>query len=310
MPHVLVLFLDGVGLGSNDPNTNPLCKARMPNLTSLLDGRKLIMDASPYNGDRASLYALDTTLGIPGLPQSATGQAVLLTGRNVPEEIGEHYGPKPNPAVANLLKENNLFMHVLDRGGSTALLNAYPPRYFEAITNRRRLYSAIPMAAHAAGLELMTAEDLQAGRAMSPDFTGDGWSSQPGFPPAPVYSADEAGKRLADLSQKYSLTWFDYWLSDYAGHRGGEEQAILLLETFDVVLGGLIRNWEMSQDLIIITSDHGNLEDLSARGHTTNPVPLLLIGSSTLRQEFAQDLSDLTSFYSGVLRVLDSSFPS
>jgi 2,3-bisphosphoglycerate-independent phosphoglycerate mutase len=306
MSHVLILFLDGVGLGPPDPKTNPFWTARMPNLTSLLDGRRLILDACPYTSDRASLSALDTTMGIPGLPQSATGQAILLTGRNVPAEIGEHYGPKPNPSVAKILQEDNLFKQVLNRGGSAALLNAYPPRYFEAISNRRRLFSAIPMAVHAAGIELMTAEDLQAGRAMSPDFTGEGWSSQPEFPPAPIYSPDEAGNQLARLSQKYTLTWFDYWLSDVAGHRGSEEQAIGLIEIFDEVLGGLIHAWDMAKDLIILTSDHGNLEDLNARGHTINPVPMLLIGPKNLRQSFTQDLNDLTSFYPGVLRVLEA----
>jgi 2,3-bisphosphoglycerate-independent phosphoglycerate mutase len=305
MQHILILFLDGVGLGPPDPQSNPFWTARMPNLTSLLDGRRLILDTCPYANDRASLYALDTTLGIPGLPQSATGQAVLLTGRNVPAEIGEHYGPKPNPSVAKILQEDNLFIQVLSRGGSAALLNAYPPRYFEAISNRRRLFSAIPMAVHAAGIALMTAEDLQAERAMSPDFTGEGWSSQPGFPPAPIYAPNEAGNQLTRLSQKYTLTWFDYWLSDVVGHRGGEDQAIGLLEIFDEVLGGLIHTWDMEKDLIILTSDHGNLEDLSARGHTANPVPLLLIGPMNIRQNFAQDLTDLTSIYPGVLRVLD-----
>ncbi|OGO16590.1 MAG: hypothetical protein A2Z14_11530 [Chloroflexi bacterium RBG_16_48_8] len=306
MHRVLILFLDGIGLGPSDPNTNPLYTAPMPNLIALLDGRRLIHDSCPYHGNHASLHALDTTLGVPGLPQSATGQAVLLTGRNVPAEIGEHYGPKPNPAIAKILREDNLFIGVLRQGGSAILLNAYPPRYFEAITSKRRLYSAIPMAVNAAGINLMTAEDLQARRAMSPDFTGEGWSSQPDFPPAPVYSADEAGKHLARLSQNYTLTWFDYWLSDYAGHRGTEVQAIRLLETFDKVLGGLVEAWDMTQDLIIITSDHGNLEDLGARGHTYNPVPALLIGPARLRGRFAQDLSDLTSFYPGVLRVLEA----
>jgi hypothetical protein len=305
MPKVLTLFIDGVGLGSPGPNTNPLFNARMPNLLSLLDGERLIEDTCPFRGAHASLHALDTTLGIPGIPQSATGQAVLLTGRNVPAEIGEHYGPKPNPAIARILKEDNLFMQVLKRDGSAALLNAYPPRYFQAIYNRRRLYSAIPMAVNAAGIDLMTAEDLQAGRALSPDFTGEGWSSQPDFPPAPIYSPKEAGVRLAQLSQKYFLSWFDYWLSDYAGHRGSKEQATSLLETFDKVLGGLLTAWNITQDLIILTSDHGNLEDLSAKGHTVNPVPLLLIGPLKIRDQFAQNLVDLTSFYPNVLHVLD-----
>lgn len=305
MPRVFTFFIDGVGLGNPDPNSNPLFNARMPNLRSLLDGNPLIADTCPFRGAHASLHALDTTLGVLGLPQSATGQAVLLTGRNIPAEIGEHYGPKPNPAIANILREDNLFKQVLRRGGSAALLNAYPPRYFEAIASRRRLYSAIPMAVNAAGIDLMNAEDLQAGRALSPDFTGEGWTSQTDFPPAPVYSPEEAGAILAHLSQKYSLSWFDYWLSDYAGHRGSKEQATALLETFDKVLGGLIAAWNRAQDLIIITSDHGNLEDLSAKGHTINPVPLLLIGPSEIRDRFSENLVDLTSFYPNVLQVLD-----
>ena len=150
----------------------------------------------------------------------------------------------------------------------------------------------------------MTSDDLQAGRALSPDFTGEGWSSQPDFPPSPTYSAPEAGKHLAQLSQNFTLSWFDYWLSDYAGHRGTKEQAISLLETLDGVLGGLLMEWDKAGDLIILTSDHGNLEDLSARGHTLNPVPALLIGPSTLRNRFAEELTDLTSFYMGVLKVL------
>jgi 2,3-bisphosphoglycerate-independent phosphoglycerate mutase len=305
MPQILILFLDGVGLGLPDPDTNPFWTAKMPNLTSLLDGMRLFLESCPFVNDRASLYALDATLGIPGLPQSATGQAVLLTGRNVPFEIGEHYGPKPNPPIRKILQEDNLFIQILERGGSATLLNAYPPRYFEAISSGRRLYSAIPMAIHAAGIKLMTAEDLQAGQAMSPDFTGEGWSSQPGFPPAPIYSHHEAGQQLARLSRNYSLAWFDYWISDVAGHRGDEEQVIRLLETLDEVIGGLIHAWDMEKDLIILTSDHGNLENLKARGHTTNHVPALLIGPLNLRQIFAQDLVDLTSFYPAVLRVLN-----
>jgi hypothetical protein len=306
MPSILVLFIDGLGLGPDEPESNPLASAIMPNLSSLLDGQRLLSDSSPFEGERASLYALDTTLGIAGSPQSATGQAVLLTGRNVPEEIGEHYGPKPNPAVAAILRKDNLFMEIQRRGGTAALINAYPPQYFQGISSGRRLYSAIPLAVTTAGIDLMTAEDLQAGRAMSPDFTGEGWSSQADFPPAPKYTALEAGKHMAQLTQNYTLAWFDYWLSDYAGHRGTKDQAISILETLDEVLGGLLMNWEGTENLVILTSDHGNLEDLSARGHTLNPVPALLIGPSSLREKFSEELLDLTSFYKGVLRVLYS----
>ena len=166
---VLFLFLDGVGLGPDDPNTNPLAQAAMPNLSRLLNGQRLLAGETLRVTDRATVVALDACLGVPGTPQSATGQATLLTGRNVPAEIGYHYGPKPNPAVAAYLRSSNgthsdnLFQSLQDAGKRSALLNAYPETYFAAIASGRRLYSAIPLAVVSAGLALKTADDLNAG---------------------------------------------------------------------------------------------------------------------------------------------------
>ncbi len=304
MARVLFLFLDGVGLGPDDPETNPFAAAEMPTLHRLLGGRRLLAESAPFEGEQATLLAVDACLGVEGLPQSATGQAALLTGRNVPAEIGGHYGPKPNQAVAEVLRQGNLFMEVVRRGGKATLLNAYPPRYFEAIESGRRLYSSIPLAATLAGLDLKTAEDLQARRAISADFTGRGWVAQPGFPPAPVHTPQEAGALVARLSLDYDLTWFDFWPSDYVGHRRDMAQALALLENFDAVLAGLVEAWQGRQDLIVVTADHGNMEDLSQRGHTLNPVPALLIGPLDLRRDFARDLKDLTDFAPAVLRAI------
>jgi 2,3-bisphosphoglycerate-independent phosphoglycerate mutase len=298
---VLFLFLDGIGLGAPDPQTNPLVAARMPTLQGLLGGQRLVAGVAPFWGHRATLLAIDPRMGVPKTPQSASGQASLLTGRNVPLEIDGHYGPKPNPAIADILRRDNLFMQVKARGKTAALLNAYPPGYFQAIDSGRRLYSAIPLAATAAGIPLMTADDLQAGRALSADFTGAGWAAQPNFPVAPVYSEQDAGRMLAELSATYDLGWFDYWASDYAGHHQDAEAAVGLMESFDGVLGGLIEAWGDRQDLIVITSDHGNMEDLGARGHTLNPVPGILIGPEDLRRRFADGLDDLTGFAPAVL---------
>lgn len=304
MARVLFLFLDGVGLGEDDPSRNPLAAAATPHVQRLLGGRRLLLRSAPWESDRATLLAVDACLGVPGDPQSASGQATLLTGRNVAREIGEHYGPKPNPAIATILQQDNLFLEVARAGGSSALLNAYPPRYFEAIDNRRRLYSAIPLAAWLAGVPLRTAADLQAGRALSADFTGAGWAAQTSFPPAPVYTPNQAGRLLAQLSTEHDLTWFDFWPSDYVGHRGVMAEAVDLVERLDGVLGGLTDAWQDRQDLIIVTSDHGNLEDLAARGHTTAPVPALLIGPSALRRALAPRLHDLTDFAPAVLEIV------
>lgn len=304
MSHLLFLFLDGVGLGEPDPARNPFFAARTPVLDALLEGKRLVAGVPPFEGHLATLLEIDTQLGVPGTPQSASGQAVLLTGLNVPRLIGSHYGPKPNEAIRRILAQGNLFSEVVRSGGRAALLNAYPPRYFDFINSRRRLYSSIPFAATAAGLPLMTAEDLQERRALAPDFTAAGWAAQPDFPPAPVYEPLQAGEVLASLCREYDLAWFDGWPTDYAGHRGTMAQAVGLVETIDWVLGGLVQSWGDRDGLIVLTSDHGNLEDLAKRGHTMNSVPGLLIGPRPLRAAFAAGLKDLTGFAPAIRRLL------
>ena len=304
MTSVLVLFLDGIGLGDAVAEINPFVQAQLSNLNRLIGDQALTRKAAPFHDHHASLIALDPILGVTGAPQSASGQATLLTGRNVPQEIGEHYGPKPNPAIAAILNADNLFMQVVAQHGKTALLNAYPPGYFHTIESGRRLYSAIPLALNAAGIPLMSAEDLQRGDALSVDFTGEIWSAQPGFPPAPIYTYQQAGELLALLSRRYDLAWFDFWPSDYAGHRRKMDQAVDLLQSFDAVFGALVDAWDAKNDLIILTSDHGNLEDLSQRSHTRNPVPCLLIGPEILREQLCAELKDLTDVAPAIRRIL------
>ena len=307
----LFLFLDGVGLGSDDPNRNPFARVKMPFLTALLGGKRLLRSSLPEQGfleaEGASLLGLDATLGVPGLPQSATGQACLLTGRNVPAEIGYHYGPKPNQLVAPYLRDGTLFRQIRDAGLQAEFVNAYPPGYFEAIASGRRLFSAIPLAVSSAGLTLKTAQDLRNGRALSADFTGRGWRERLDFPEIPVLSPKEAGARLAALCQAADFAFFEYWLSDYAGHRQDMQTAVSLLEELDQVLEGLCKNWQGDPGLILLTSDHGNLEDLSTRRHTTNPVPALLVDApirsqpSFARTRFAKNLKDLSDIAPAIL---------
>ena len=309
--NILFLFLDGIGLGSSDPEINPFAKVDMPNLQGLLGGKKLLLDSLPIgvHGDkietaRATLVALDAGLGVDGLPQSATGQAALLTGINVSAEIGYHYGPKPNKDVAAYLRNGNIFSTLSSQGYHSGLINAYPQGYFDSIQSGRRLYSAIPLAVTSAGILLMTHHDLNSGKAISADFTAEGWRERLNLPDTLVLTPDQAGERMALLANNYDLSFFEYWLSDFAGHRQEMQAAENLLTTFDQVLGGLLRNWDDQQGMILITSDHGNMEDLSTRRHTANPVPALLVGEPTRRSEFASGLTDLTGITPAILRLV------
>jgi hypothetical protein len=303
---LLFIFMDGIGLGADDPDRNPFARADMPTVRALLGGQALLSSAAPYEDDSATLLALDAGLGVAGLPQSATGQAVLLTGINIPSALGYHYGPKPNPEVAAYLDGDTLFSRLQRLGKKCALLNAYPPRYFDAIESGMRLYSSIPLAVTRAGLPLFTREDFLAGRALAADFTGQGWRDFLGYADAPVLAPRSAGVALAGLARNYDFAMFEYWASDYAGHKQDMDWAIAQLETFDAVLDGLLETWPAGEGLILVTSDHGNMEDLSVRRHTGNPVPALIIGPLEARRVFTQALDDIAGVAHAIWGIVNS----
>lgn len=288
--YVHLFFLDGVGLGGADPDVNPFVSANLPTLTQLL-GENWFLTREPINNGRASLMPTDANLDMPNKPQSATGQATILTGRNVPQLVGEHYGPKPNPAVQSIIAQGTLFQEVVDAGGQAALITPYPQGYFDAVARGKRLLSAVPLAATEAGLSLMTADDLRNGRAVSPGFTGQGWRDHLGYTDIPLLTLAEAGQQIAQIARRYQFSFFEHWPSDRAGHRGTLAEAVAHLEMIDAVLGGLLAAWDDENGLLILTSDHGNIEEKDQRQHTRNPVPTLLIGAD--HAHLASQIHDL-----------------
>ncbi|MEZ4515832.1 MAG: metalloenzyme domain-containing protein [Chloroflexota bacterium] len=236
-PFVHLFFMDGVGLSAPDEATNPFSQAEMPVLTELLGEGWAFGLTEPIATERATLVPTDATMDVAGRPQSATGQATILTGRNVPQLIGEHYGPKPNPAVAEIIRQGTLFHEVVQSGGRAALLSPYPQGYFDAIDSGRRLYSAVPLAATSAGIRLRTVDDLRAGEAISPGFTNQGWRDHLGYDDIPVLSLSEAGQRLATLAASFDFSFMEHWPSDQTGHRGTFAEAVNHLEMIDAFLG-------------------------------------------------------------------------
>jgi 2,3-bisphosphoglycerate-independent phosphoglycerate mutase len=295
---LLFIFLDGVGLGPDDPQVNPLARASLPYLKVLLDGQKLVADghftdAQPdhnmINTSQASLLPLDACLSVEGVPQSATGQAALFTGENISLKLGYHQGPKPDSTVVHWLQQGTLLTHLRNQKKTASLLNAFPPRYFSAIEAGYRLPGVIALSTMQAGIPLKTMQDLFAGQALSADFTAEGWHSTLGFTDTPMLTYSQAGARLALLAHQYDLTIFEYWLTDIAGHHQDMQAACTIMEAIDEVLGSLLNSWD-GEGLILLTSDHGNMEDLSTRHHTLNDVPLLLIGCQEQRDKFTSFL--------------------
>lgn len=274
---VLFLFLDGVGLGADDPTANPLFAAAMPFLRRSLGGP--LTESLARGGDAGArsdsvvFRPLDAALGHPGLPQSATGQATLLTGVNGAEVMEGHYGPWPGPTLKRLLEKGSLFTSV-SGSGSALLANAYPPGYFEAIASRRARVNVPVHAALAAGLELLDLGRYSAGEAIAADLTGRYFTDLD--PRLPTLTAEEAGGRLAALAQLHEFTFFDFWLSDRVGHRGSFAEAVSLAQDLDLFLAGVAGS--LGEVTLLVTSDHGNFEDKTTRGHTRAQVPLIAMG--------------------------------
>jgi len=285
----LVIFLDGVGLGADDPQVNPLAEAPLPALRSLLGGHRPIRAHSGLNTDQASLVALEAQMGIPGLPQSGTGQVTLLTGVNAPALLGQHYGPYPSQPLVDLLSRDNLFKRILSAGEAVAFANAYSDRFLARVDRGTGRLSANARAALLAGLKLRGPNDLKKGRAVSSLLTNEYFQGL-GYD-VPDLSAAEAGAQLAHLAHDHKLTFFEFWYSDLAGHRQDRQLSLHILELLDEFIGGTVQALDTSRALLLIVSDHGNLEDLRTRKHTLNPALALLTGAG--HDALAQPLDSL-----------------
>lgn len=278
----LLVFLDGVGLG-NKGSDNPLSTpGSTPSLTRRL-GKPLLSETSVHQPELL-FKPIDATLGVAGLPQSATGQTTIYTGQNAPEFLGRHQSGFANGSLRQLIDEYGLFSQVIALGKTATLANAYSPEYFYAIARRKRRYSVCTLLNMTAKLPFRMQYEYEQGEAVFWNIVGDRHT--------PI-STRAAGQRLASLSAQYNVTLFESYLCDYAGHAQNKAQAVEYLQRIDGFLESAIAHLP-SNVTLIITSDHGNVEDLSTKRHTLNSVPLLAIGPQAHEFSTIEDLTDIT----------------
>jgi len=292
---VLLLFLDGVGLGAPDPARNPFARAHAPTL-AWLGGGSWTSRLEPVRDADWSVVRLDPTLGDARRPQSATGQSTLLTGADAVALMGGPYGPWPGPRLRGLLAAGTLFHDASAAGaGGAALANAYPAVYLEALErpqgrHRRARAPAAVVAARAAGVPLRGLAERSAGRAVAADLDGGGlerWDAGGG-----AADAAREGRRLAAIAGDHAFTYLDVWVTDHVGHRADLALATSLVERLDrfvaAVCDALARHVTL-----VVTSDHGNLEDAGEPRHTRAAVPLIARGPRAGAFAGARDLRDV-----------------
>ncbi len=299
-----MLFLDGVGIGARDPAVNPLFRARMPSLRSIAGGDLPSLRRRTLSSARGLVIPLDATLGVAGLPQSGTGQTALFTGVNAAALAGKHFGPYPYSTLKPVIAERSIFRRLRDAGMSPLFANAFPRRFFDYVESHANRMTVTTLSCRTSGVPLLQGADLEKGGAVSADITNEGWAAL-GYPDIPVIDPEVAGERLSALSREHPFVLFEYWKTDKAGHAMDEAGAVSVLETFDAMLGGILRSIDAANTILLITSDHGNIEDLSVKTHTRHPVPLVLAGAGAraLARRFPPG-ADLTAVTPAVLEYI------
>jgi 2,3-bisphosphoglycerate-independent phosphoglycerate mutase len=206
---VIFVFLDGVGLGPADAS-NPFWSADMPTLRQLLGGP--LVDGVQANGREQDVPVLcrgiDATLGMPGLPQSGSGQTALFTGVNAAEVAGTHVFAFPTERLRRVIAEYSILKQAVERGLRATLANAYSDGYWSWVEEKRRgRHSATTLTNMAAGLPFRTFKDLQDGRAVYWDITHE-IARESFYPDLDPIPAGEAGRRLARLAREYHLVLY------------------------------------------------------------------------------------------------------
>jgi len=285
-----------------DAAVNPFLSARLPHLRALLDD-ELPLAHSRGAGHGASLAPLDATLGVPGLPQSGTGQTALLTGLNAPALHGRHHGPWVPTALRSRLGEESVLARAVAAGYDVAFANAYPEEAIAAAERSRDsrfLRAGPPLAALAAGLMTRHTSALASGAAVASEIVNDGWREHLGRTGLPDISAARAGANLARIAGAHDLTLFAHYSTDAAGHTRSMAEAVSALELVDGFIGGLLEA-APPELLTLVVSDHGNIEDIRA-GHTTHPALGLAIGDG--HAQLAERLHAITDVAPALLALL------
>jgi hypothetical protein len=281
---VLLFFIDGLGIGSRGPfnpldglpDAEPLAFFRDEELFTIHDGIVVPTDAS---------------LGVKGRPQSASGQTTILTGVNAPSLLGYHKQGFPNAAMLEILSEHSIFLQ-LSRAGvaPVTFANTYTQRFFD---ERPRWVSATTAAVEAAGLRFRTVGDLKEGRAVYQDFTNNVLIER--GEEVAVRTPVEAAAVLAELVSENRFTLYEYFITDKIGHAQDLDAARTTLQALARFIREVLSRVDLDQTSVILTSDHGNIEDLSSRNHTLNQVPTVVWGAH--RNQIAgriHSLADIT----------------
>ena len=276
---IVFLFIDGVGLRGPAPD-NPVNPEVCPTLCRLIAQHAVPIDAC---------------LSTPGLPQSATGQATMFTGVNAPVFMGRHCEGFPGPSLRKKIEEDNLFLQLKARGKRVRFADAYLVESADELVARRFKSVTTVMALPEV---VSTTDDLFDDAAVMQDLTRE--TIQDRYPEIPVITPEDAAAHLFGIARVNDFTLYEFFQTDVAGHSMDYGRACAVLRLYDRFLAALVRFTRAAGITVLMTSDHGNIEEMNERGHTRNPVPFIAYGPR--EEEFRAHVKSLVDVTPAILR--------
>jgi 2,3-bisphosphoglycerate-independent phosphoglycerate mutase len=281
---VLLFFIDGLGIGKRGP-FNPL--DNLPNAAPLA----VFQNETPETFLDGIVVPTDPRLGVEGRPQSASGQTTILTGINAPAAIGYHKQGFPNRPLLGIIGKHSIFRQLSEAGVEpVTFANAYTSRFFD---ERPRWISATTAAVEAAGLRFRTVEDVRNGNAVFMDYTNRLLIER--GEDVTIRSESEAATVLSRIVAQNRFTLYEYFITDKVGHAQDMAEARSVLTSLALFLRETLIKLDLKRTTVILTSDHGNIEDLSLRNHTLHAVPTIVWGAQGERiANRITNLADIT----------------
>ncbi len=299
MNSVLMIFLDGVGIGNEDYQSNPFFKYGFKTFSEIFGEIPSLQNQHLSKND-SYLFPVDARLGVEGFPQSGTGQTSIFCGMNASKFIGKHFGPYPYSTLIPIIREQNIFEEVLSLGKKTFFANAYPKRFFEYLKSGHSRLSVTSLSCRLSGLKLNTSTDVRNGRALTAEITNERWNIKLGYKLRQI-KPETAARRLLKIASQNSFTLYEYFLTDHLGHGRYDGDGQALLNILDEFLFTIIK--ELKDEMtLLICSDHGNIEDISVKTHTLNPS--LAISSGLFAEGLSKEIKDLTQIKPAIMKIL------
>jgi len=295
MKRLFYFFIDGLGLGEEGPDNHV---SRL--FSSSLGGCRLLKNQPfPAEIPGGILTALDAVQGVKGIPQSATGQTSLYTGVNAQKVVGYHLTAFPNTRLMRLLREHSLLKRLVQGGISVTSANLYSQGFFEARSRRRKnMFPASTLSIKAAGIPFRMQQEYLQKKALFADITNR-FLKDKGYP-INLITPEDGARRIVTLLEEHQAVFFEYFMTDIYGHKRNREALEVRIDELNRFLRTLLDLVD-EETAILITSDHGNVEDFSSGNHTLNPVPLIFFTPASSDRARAASCRRLVDVYPLVL---------